>query len=59
MRLSFRYNSLEGLGFTLFSDPNPIAIYMKERMEERKGGMGGKGEKGEGVRWKEEKEGNG
>ena len=33
MRLSFRYNSLEGLGFTLFSGPNPIAKY-ERRVEE-------------------------
>ena len=54
MRLSFRYNSLEELGFTLFSGPNPIAKY------DEKGGRGGEGEgerKGKGCRWEEEKGG--
>ena len=45
MRLSFRYNSLKGLGFTLFSGPNPIAKY--ERREEE-GGTGEERGSGEG-----------
>ena len=54
MRLSFRYNSLEGLGFTLFSGPNPIAIYMRDGRRGLKGeeGVGGKRKKG-GMEWEE------
>ena len=38
MRLSFRYNSLKRLGFTLFSGPNPIAKYERREEEGRKKG---------------------
>ena len=49
MRLSFRYNSLEELGFALFSDPKPYSyIY-----EGWKKGV----ERGRGCRWEEEKGG--